>query len=65
MTEASLPTRFAAMARDPAVPVLEIAADGSARYEIFSRTLSAARKAGVTRLGMVGNERFLPAIDAR
>ena len=64
VSEASLPARFSAMARDPAAPVLEIATDGSARYEIFSRTLSAARKAGVNRLGMIGNEQFLPAVNA-
>ena len=65
VSEASLPARFAALAHDPAAPLLQIAADGSARYELFSRTLSAARKAGITRLGMVGHERFQPMLDGR
>lgn len=65
VTEASLPARFAAMVRDPAQPVLHVAADGAVRYEIFDRTLAAAKRAGVNRLGMVGNEQFAKSLDAR
>jgi biopolymer transport protein ExbD len=63
--EESLPGRFHALVTDPAQPVLQIAADGAARYEIFDRTLAAAKKAGITRLGMVGNEKFVNAIATR
>ncbi|MGV3480589.1 MAG: ExbD/TolR family protein [Sphingobium sp.] len=63
--EDSLPGRFHGLVADPAQPVLQIAADGAARYEIFDRTLAAAKKAGITRLGMVGNEQFVSAIAAR
>lgn len=63
--EDSLPGRFHGLVTDPAQPVLQIAADGAARYEIFDRTLAAAKKAGITRLGMVGNEQFVSAIAAR
>lgn len=65
VSEASLPGRFGAMVRDPAEPVLHVAADGAARYEIFDRTLAAAKQAGITRLGMVGNEQYVKSLDAR
>lgn len=63
--EESLPGRFRTLVTDPTQPVLQIAADGAARYEIFDRTLAAAKKAGITRLGMVGNEKFVSAIATR
>ncbi len=63
--EESLPGRFRALATDPAQPVLQIAADGAARYEIFDRTLAAAKKSGITRLGMVDNEKFVSSISGR
>lgn len=62
---ASLPGRFRALATDPAQPVLHIAADGAARYEIFDQTLAVAKKAGITRLGMVDNAAFVSAIASR
>lgn len=65
VAEGTLPVRFRAMVTDPAQPVLHIAADGAARYEVFDRTLAAAKQAGITRLGMVGNERFASAIASR
>lgn len=65
VSEASLPARLAALARDPAGPVLHVAADGAARYEIFDRTLAAVKKAGINRLGMVGNEKYVKSLDAR
>ncbi|RJF94294.1 biopolymer transporter ExbD [Sphingomonas cavernae] len=65
VSEAALPARLSALTRDPAGPVLHVAADGAARYEIFDRTLATVKQAGITRLGMVGNERYLDSLGPR
>jgi len=65
VSPASLPVRFRRLVADPAQPVLQIAANGESRYEIFDETLAAAKKAGVKRLGMVDNARFVEAIAGR
>ncbi|MCJ8158980.1 biopolymer transporter ExbD [Sphingomonas sp. LaA6.9] len=65
VSEAALPARLAAMTRDPAGPVLHVAADGAARYEVFDRTLATVKQAGITRLGMVGNERYLKSLGTQ
>lgn len=38
--------------------VLHFKADEAARYERFARVLTTVKRAGVTRLGFVGNERM-------
>ena len=54
---AALTSRLAAIAaRDDAV--LELEADPAARYARFDQLLADIRRAGVTRLGFVGNERY-------
>jgi biopolymer transport protein ExbD len=60
---ASLPARLAALQADPALPVLELYAEGEARYERVDQVLAQIRRGGVTRLGFVGNERFVAALD--
>lgn len=55
--DAALPARLAALRRDPAAD-LQIAAAAEARYERFDQTLAAIKRAGITRLGFVGNDRF-------
>jgi len=55
---AALPARLAALAADPARPALLLDADGEARYERVDELLAAIRRAGVTRLGFVDNQRF-------
>lgn len=57
ITDAALPVRLAAMLRDPNAD-LQIATEAEARYERFDQTLAMIKRAGVTRLGFVGNERF-------
>lgn len=57
IANAALPARLAAMLRDPNAR-LEIRADAAARYERFDQTLAVIKRAGVTKLGFVGNERF-------
>ena len=62
---AELTRRLRAMAADPAEPLLEIDADAETRYDRFDETLAAVRRAGVARLGFVGQNRFAGAIDGR
>jgi biopolymer transport protein ExbD len=63
IADAALAPRLARMAADPAAPELHIAADAETRYERVDETLAAVRRAGVTRLGFVGNERFAGMLD--
>ena len=58
-----LPALAARVAADPSDPELHINVDSETRYERVDVTLAAIRRAGVTRLGFVGNERFAHAID--
>lgn len=63
LAEAELAAHLSAFARDPAHPVLHLAADGEARYERVDETLAVVLRAGVTRLGFVDNERFMARLD--
>ena len=63
LSDAALPAKLAAMQREPAAD-LQIAANAAARYERFDQTLATIKRAGITRLGFVGNERFAQ-FDAR
>jgi biopolymer transport protein ExbD len=55
---AALPVRLAEMTRDPARPVLHLRAEAETPYVRFDETLAEVKRAGITRLGLVGNERF-------
>ena len=61
LPDAALPGRLAAISADPAGE-LHLRADGETPYDRFDRVLAAVKRAGVTRLGMVGNERFAAAV---
>lgn len=63
LDEAALRGRLAALAADPTGPELHLQPDGEARYELVDRVLADIRRAGVSRLGFVDNQRFVPAID--
>jgi biopolymer transport protein ExbD len=63
IADADLAPRLAAMAADPEAPVLHLQADGEARYQRVDETLAVVVRAGITRLGFVGNERFLRTLD--
>ena len=63
IADSELGPRLAAVAAAPAEPELHIAADSETRYERVDQTLAAVRRAGVTRLGFVGNERFARSLD--
>ena len=58
---AALRGRLAAMAADPARPVLHLGAESEARYEVVDRILADIARSGVTRLGFVDNRRFARA----
>jgi len=60
---AALRGRLDAFQADPRQPVLELDADGEARYARVDQLLADIRRAGVTRLGFVGNERFAAGLD--
>ena len=63
LSDAALPARLAQLAADPSQPELHIAADPETRYERVDQTLAAIRRAGITRMGFIGNERFAGAVD--
>ena len=60
---AALPARLGAFQEDPLLPILELNADGEARYERVDQVFAQIRRAGVTRLGFVGNQDFAAALD--
>jgi biopolymer transport protein ExbD len=43
--------------------VLELRADGAARYDAFDRLLAVVKGSGIERLAFVGNERFANSAD--
>jgi biopolymer transport protein ExbD len=58
LAPAALPARLSALAADPEDPVLQLNADGEARYEQVDGILGQIRTAGVTRMGFVNNHVF-------
>jgi biopolymer transport protein ExbD len=57
IADAALPARLTALQRESAAD-LQIAANAAARYDRFDHVLATIKRAGVTRLGFVGNDRF-------
>ena len=53
-----LPARLAAFRAAAPDGVLEMQAEGETRYERFDQVLAAVNRAGIEKLGFVGNERF-------
>lgn len=60
---ASLPARFRAVAADPARPELHLNPEAEAAYGRVDIILAQIRRAGVTRLGFLDNQRFERALD--
>ena len=56
--DAALPPLLAQLAADPSEPELHIAADAETRYERVDGILAMIARAGIRRMGFVGNERF-------
>lgn len=63
VADAAFRARLAAMAANPADPELHFAVDGEARYERVDAILATIRRAGIERMGFVGNERFAASLD--
>jgi biopolymer transport protein ExbD len=59
---ASLPGRLVSLQRQPDAQ-LNLSADADARFEDYDYLLADVKRAGITRLGLVGNEAFASAID--
>jgi biopolymer transport protein ExbD len=57
VAEADLPRHLAAVKAEPDSE-LHFRTEGTARYEDFDRVLAAVKRAGITRLGLVDNQRF-------
>ena len=60
---ASLPARFRALAANPARPELHLNPEAEANYGQIDAILAQIRRAGVTRLGFLDNQRFAGALD--
>jgi biopolymer transport protein ExbD len=58
VAEPALGGRLAAMQAGNPLAILHFQVDGQTRHEDFDRVLAQVKKAGVERLGFVGNERF-------
>ena len=63
IADGQLPAQLARMRADPRSPALHFAADGEARYERVDQVLAVVLRAGITRLGLVGNDRFARTLD--
>jgi biopolymer transport protein ExbD len=61
LAEGALPARLAAFRSAGPDGVLHFRAEADTRYEDFDRILADVKRAGVTRLGFVGNDRFARA----
>jgi len=58
ISEQVLAEELVATARMTRQPELHLRPDANARYELVDKVLATAKRAGVTRLGFVGNERY-------
>jgi biopolymer transport protein ExbD len=61
IAEAELPARLAAFRASSRDGILHFRADAETRYEDFNRVLADVKRAGIERLGFVGNDRFARA----
>ena len=61
-TLSSLPARLVPIKADPSA-VLYVSASGEARYEDYDKLLAVVKRAGIERMGMVGNEAFAATLD--
>jgi biopolymer transport protein ExbD len=63
IAERELGARLAALVADPAMPDLHLDADAEARFERVDQVLAQVKRAGVTRLGFLGNSDFVSGLD--
>jgi len=62
ISTASLPGHLAALKSDPARPELHLSTHGETPYVRFDETVAAIKRAGIDRLGLVGNARFAASV---
>jgi biopolymer transport protein ExbD len=61
IAESALPARLAAFRASAPDGILHFRAEAETRYEDFDRVLAEVKRAGIARLGFVGNDRFARA----
>ncbi|MFL6845084.1 MAG: ExbD/TolR family protein [Allosphingosinicella sp.] len=61
IAEAALPARLAAFRASAPDGILHFRAEADTRYEDFDRALADVKRAGIERLGFLGNERYARA----
>jgi biopolymer transport protein ExbD len=61
ISDAELPARLASIAAEPTAE-LHLRTDGETPYDRFDRVLAAIKRAGVERLGMIDNQRFVASL---
>jgi biopolymer transport protein ExbD len=61
IAEAALPARLAAFRAAAPDGILHFRAEADTRYEDFDRVLAEVKRAGIARLGFLGNDRFVRA----
>jgi biopolymer transport protein ExbD len=61
VSDAELPARLSAIAGEP-LSELHLRTDGETPYDRFDRVLASVKRAGVERLGMIDNARFVEAV---
>lgn len=58
--QGQLEARLRVAAAQPVQPELHLRADKAVDYGVVARVLASAQRLGVTQLGLVGNEQFVP-----
>jgi biopolymer transport protein ExbD len=61
VSDAALPGRLSAIAAEP-LSELHLRTHGETPYDRFDRVLAEIKRAGVTQLGMIDNERFVASL---
>ena len=51
--------RLKAAAAQPVQPEVHIRANRGARYDVFAAVMAAVQRNGITRMGVIGHERFV------
>ncbi|MCP1172550.1 MAG: ExbD/TolR family protein [Ralstonia sp.] len=59
-SRAQLETRLEAVSADPAPTELHLRPDKAAPYRAVAMVMASAQRLGVKRIGLVGNEQFMP-----
>ncbi|VVE86866.1 ExbD/TolR family protein [Pandoraea bronchicola] len=59
-SRAQLETRLSDVAADPAPAELHLRPDKAAPYRVVAMVMASAQRLGATRIGLVGNEQFMP-----